>query len=89
MLGLTENAIVTVNDLSKGWGGLRIFGERAEDELVLSAELVDGPSTGDEVIADGGAVVFVDPATADALADKRLDARFSEGQVQLTLLDRS
>lgn len=91
MLELTENTIETVNELSKAsnMGGLRIFRHRAEEDLVLAAALVDRPTPGDEVIEDGGALVFVDADTADAVADKRLDAFIADGRVYLSLLERS
>lgn len=90
MLELTQNTIETVNELSQesNMAGLRIFRHRAEDELVLAAALVDGPIAGDEVVEDGGALVFLESAMADALADKRLDAHVSEGRVYLSLLEQ-
>jgi iron-sulfur cluster assembly protein len=91
LLELTQNTIETVNDLSEASdaGGLRIFRHRAEDEFVLSAALVDGPTEGDEIVEVDGASVFLDAAAADVLADKRLDVRVSGGRVQLSLADQS
>lgn len=91
MLELTQTTIETVNELSKAssMGGLRIFRHRRREALVLAAALVDGPSAGDEVVEDGGALVFVDADTADAVADKRLDAYVADGRVYLSLLERS
>lgn len=91
MLELTQNTIETVNELSKAsnMSGLRIFRRRFEEDLVLAAALVDGPSAGDEIVEDGGALVFLDASTASALADKRLDAQIAEGQVLLSVLERS
>jgi iron-sulfur cluster assembly protein len=91
LLELTQNTIETVNDLfeASDTGGLRIFRHRSEDEFVLSAALVDGPTDGDEIVEVDGACVFLDAAAADVLADKRLDMQFSDGRVQLSLVDRS
>jgi iron-sulfur cluster assembly protein len=91
LIGLTQNTIELVNELSNAAGtrGLRVFRHRSRDELVLSGALVDGPTAGDEVVEAGGAVVFVDAATASLLADRQLDVRVSDGRVHLSLLDAS
>lgn len=90
MLELTKNTIKTVSELSEATGtrGLRIFRHRSEDGTVLGA-LVDRPSAGDEIVEEGGAFVFVDAASAQAFADKRLDTRVAGGRVHLNLLEQS
>ena len=55
-------------------GGLRISGSGSTNgESELEFELADAAREGDQVVRDGGAVVFLDPAAALALDDKRLD----------------
>lgn len=94
MLVLTENAtqaveaIVTGQQLPDG-GGLRVTavaapsdnGATPEPQLHLS--VVEAPEPEDEVV--DGAPVYIDPRTAQLVADKVLDARISEEHVQFTL----
>ncbi len=62
-------------------GGLRIFGTDDEFEFELAPE----PAEGDEVVRDGGAVVFLDRTAAQRLADKTLDAHAHGDHVHFSL----
>ena len=62
-------------------GGLRIFGSDDAFEFELAAE----PGEGDGVIREGGVVVFLDPAAAELLADKILDAHAHGDHVHFSL----
>lgn len=78
MLTLTDNAREAVQDIAEraglpAEGGLRIAQSQQETgsfELSLVPEPVDG----DDVIESEGTRVFVEPSTAEALADQQLDA---------------
>jgi iron-sulfur cluster assembly protein len=83
VLVLTPTATNVIKDLtaqpeiSEG-SGLRIAPApdgSGELQLSLQAE----PNPGDEVIANEGARVFLEPATANLLADQALEARITEG----------
>ena len=83
MLTLTTNATSVIKDLTtqpqipEGCG-LRIAPApdgSGELQLSLQAE----PVPGDEVIDTEGARVFLEPATADLLADQTLDAQVTDG----------
>ena len=86
MLAITEPARDAIRDILHESelgpaGGLRIFGSDDEFEFELAAE----PAEGDEVIRDGGVVVFLDPAAAEILADKILDAHAHGDHVHFAL----
>jgi Fe-S cluster assembly iron-binding protein IscA len=80
MLELTEQAIAVIRDIVENGdvgpdGGLRISGSHeGNGETALDFELASEPSAADEVVRDGGAVVFLDLTAAAMLADARLDA---------------
>jgi iron-sulfur cluster assembly protein len=86
MLVITEEArdairaIVAESDVGPN-GGLRIFGSDDEFEFELAAE----PGEGDEVVREGGVVVFLDPTAAELLADKILDAHAHGDHVHFAL----
>jgi Fe-S cluster assembly iron-binding protein IscA len=66
--GIVEDGEVGPN------GGLRISGSNeGNGETALDFELAAEPVEGDEVVRDGGAVVFLDETAAVVLADKTLD----------------
>jgi iron-sulfur cluster assembly protein len=83
VLVLTPNATNMIKDLTTQpeipeGSGLRIAPApdgSGELQLSLQAE----PTPGDEVIAREGAMVFLEPATANLLADQTLDAQVTEG----------
>jgi iron-sulfur cluster assembly protein len=83
VLDLTPNATNVIKDLTthpdipRG-SGLRIAPApdgSGELQLSLQAE----PVPGDHVIDNEGARVFLEPATANLLADQTLDAQVSDG----------
>lgn len=78
MLTLTDNARAAVQDLATRAGlpqegGMRIAQSEAQAGS-FELSLVPAPQDGDEVIEEGGARVFLEPATSTILADQRLDA---------------
>ncbi|QGQ18544.1 adhesin [Cellulomonas sp. JZ18] len=75
MLTLTDNARTAVETLTQRAGlpeegGLRIA---EQDSGGFELALVAGPDPGDDVVAEGGARVYVDSRTAQTLSDQRLD----------------
>ena len=54
-------------------GGLRISGASSNGETALDFEVVGGAVDGDDVVREGGAVVFLDETAAAVLEDKVLD----------------
>ena len=78
MLVLTEQAIEAirgiVGDSERGPdGGLRISAARDDGETALEFELATEAQAGDQVVRDGGAVVFLDETAAAVLDGKTLD----------------
>jgi iron-sulfur cluster assembly protein len=79
MLVLTDQAIEAirgiVDDSELGPnGGLRITGtNEGNGDAALEFELAEEARAGDEVVREGGAVVFLDEAAAALLAGKTLD----------------
>jgi iron-sulfur cluster assembly protein len=87
MLTITDNAGLVVNDLvgnavTTDTGGIRLVAE----ENRIGASIAEEPMGGDVVAENGAARVFMEPAVADALSDKMLDAQVAEdGQVQFLI----
>jgi Fe-S cluster assembly iron-binding protein IscA len=80
MLALTAEAIEAIRGIVEDSeagpdAGLRISGSRNGDGEggALEFELAEQALPGDEVVREGGAVVFLDEAAAALLADKTLD----------------
>jgi len=79
MLAMTPEAVDVIRGIVEDGdvgpnGGLRISGSNeGNGEAALEFELAAGPSDGDEVVRNGGAVVFLDETAAAVLADKTLD----------------
>jgi iron-sulfur cluster assembly protein len=70
-------------------GGLRIAAREIEgDEATLELSVAREPEAADEVVAQEGAQVFLEPVAAQALADKVLDAAVDEGGVRFTLTEQ-
>jgi iron-sulfur cluster assembly protein len=70
-------------------GGLRISGSNeGNGEAALEFELAAEPSHGDEVVRDGGAVVFLDETAAAVLADKTLDVHAHGDHFHFSLGDQ-
>ena len=77
MLTLTPNARHAVEDIAERaglpeTGGVRIAETSTPGSFELS--LVAEPVDGDDVIETGSARVYVEPTTAEVLADQQLDA---------------
>jgi len=94
MLTLTPNAeeavrrIVQNAPVDDDTGGLRISpGEPTPDGVPLEITIVDVPTQGDQDAGAPDAHVYVDPAAAEILDDKLLDAQLQENQVGFALLD--
>ncbi len=82
MLTLTDNARVAVQDIAEraglpAEGGLRIA-QSQQQTGSFELSLVPAPVDGDDVIEAEGTKVFVEPSTAEALADQQLDAQATE-----------
>jgi Fe-S cluster assembly iron-binding protein IscA len=78
MLTLTQNAdaaitrIVDASPLPDG-SGLRIAQSPGQDDA-LSLTLVEEPEAGDRKVEEASVPVYVEPAVADVLSDRALDA---------------
>jgi len=93
MLQVTEAAATAIKDMlaqgELGSGGLRISAELDENQepgLHLSFE--PEPQEGDQTLEEHGATVYLDPAAADALDDKVLDAEAHGDHAHFGLLDQ-
>jgi iron-sulfur cluster assembly protein len=79
MLVMTQEAVEVIRGIVAESevgpdGGLRISGTgEANGESALEFELADAAQEGDEVVREGGAVLFLDETAAAVLADKTLD----------------
>ena len=58
-------------------------------ELRSSSSSRRRPGEGDEVVREGGAVVFLDPTAAELLADKILDAHAHGDHVHFSLEEQT
>lgn len=90
MLTLTENASTIVRDIATqatqaDGAGLRITSDDSpEPAFAISA--AEGPEPGDATVEQDGATVYLDPAAAQQLDDKVLDAGVDQsGNVQFAL----
>lgn len=82
MLTLTENAVQAIRSLtaqpdSQADAGLRIMAGES-DVAPLQLSLAPNPMAGDEVVETEGARVFMEPAAAEVLSDKALDAEIGD-----------
>jgi iron-sulfur cluster assembly protein len=82
MLTLTDNAVQAIRSLtsqpdSQTDAGLRIMAGES-DVAPLQLSLAPNPMAGDEVVETEGARVFMEPAAAEVLSDKALDAEVGE-----------
>ena len=79
MLELTQEAVDVIRGIVEDGevgpnGGLRISGSNeGNGETALEFDLAAEPTAGDEVVREGGAVLFLDETAAAVLADKTLD----------------
>lgn len=94
MLTLTDGAVSAIRSLTSQpelpvQTGLRIVAPSA-GEASLQLSLADGPVAGDQVVEEGGARVFVEPAAAAVLEDKALDAQVNEqGSVAFSVCEQA
>ena len=92
MLTLTDNAVKAIRGLIGQEGqpaesGLRIMASGNQSSS-LQLTLAPSPMAGDEVVEEGGARVFMEPAAADVLSDKALDAEVDDdGGVAFSLAE--
>lgn len=93
MLTLTDSAVSAIRDLTSQpqlpeQTGLRIMAQ-GEGAQSLELALTEGPAAGDQVVEEGGARVFVEPAAATVLADKALDAEVNDqGDLAFRIADQ-
>jgi Fe-S cluster assembly iron-binding protein IscA len=79
MLAMTEQAIAAIRGIVEESelgpaAGLRISGaNEGNGDTALDFEVAEAALTGDEVVSEGGATVFLDETAAAVLADKTLD----------------
>ena len=79
MLTLTEQAVEAIRGIIEDGeagpdGGLRISGSGSGNgDTELEFELASEARDGDQVVRDGGAVVYLDSTAAAVLDDKMLD----------------
>jgi Fe-S cluster assembly iron-binding protein IscA len=79
MLAMTEDAIEAIRGIVEESelgpeAGLRISGaNEGNGDTALDFEVAEAAVSGDEVVSEGGATVFLDETAAAVLADKRLD----------------
>lgn len=88
MLEFTETATDVIGEITDepdlpDTAGLRITSDAdADGGQALAAVLTEGPGAEDEVLESGQGPVYVDPAVADHLADRVLDAeKDAEGEI--------
>ena len=81
-LMLTDNATDVIRRLSDTGeadaAGLRIAGDDADQPAGLAVALAPNPQEEDQVVEQNGARVYLDPAAAELLEDKVLDASVDE-----------
>ena len=93
MLALTAEAVEAIRAMTEDGdagptGGLRISASNIEDgEVELEFDVAPEPAADDEIVREGGAVVFLDQTAADVLAEKTLDVHAHGDHVHFTLDD--
>ncbi|MDQ4084304.1 MAG: Fe-S cluster assembly protein HesB [Actinomycetota bacterium] len=91
MLTLTENASAVIKNITESQqqpdgAGLRIVQQGDGQEAELALTTATEPESGDQVVEEQGARVFLEETAAQTLEDKVLDAQVDEsGGVQFTL----
>jgi Fe-S cluster assembly iron-binding protein IscA len=68
MLQIAEEAVEALKQM----GALRITAEEVDGEVEISIEDATEPLEGDQIVERDGAIVYLDPAAAEALADEVL-----------------
>jgi iron-sulfur cluster assembly protein len=96
MLAISQSAAEAIRGLGDApqgpeGAGLRIVARTGEGEgdVALELSLTPTPAEEDEVVEEEGAQVFLDPAAADLLDDKRLEARVEAGRVTFGISDQA
>ena len=96
MLAISQSAAEAIRGLGDApqvpeGAGLRIVARTGEGEgdVALELSLTATPAEEDEVVEEEGAQVFLDPAAADLLDDKRLEAQVEEGRVTFGISDQA
>jgi Fe-S cluster assembly iron-binding protein IscA len=90
MLVLTPNATTVISSLIQGaglpeTGGLRIAGTN-DGQQAFTVSPTATPETGDQIVEEGGARVFIEPTVAPVLEETVLDAEVDDaGEVQFLL----
>lgn len=92
MLTLTENAVTVIKTLAArtddpSTGGVRIRSE-AERDSQFAVDLATEPESGDEVVEERGARVFLDQTAGSRMARKQLDALIDGGSVRFEVRDQ-
>ena len=88
LLTLTENASTIVKDIAAQQGGSESTGLRisSEDPVGLTVAAAQQPLPGDQTVAAGGALIYLDEPASQQLDDQVLDASVDEaGRVQFAL----
>ena len=85
MLQLTEEAVEALQKI----GTIRITAEEVDGDVEIAIDEAAEPSEGDEVIEQGGARVFVDPAAAEVLADQVLGVHSHGDHFHFTFDDQT
>jgi Fe-S cluster assembly iron-binding protein IscA len=91
---MTEQAIEAIRGIVEDSklgpnGGLRISGTNGGNgDTALEFELADEAQAGDEVVREGGAVVFLDETAVAVLADKTLDVHSHGDHFHFSLEER-
>jgi iron-sulfur cluster assembly protein len=94
MLTLTDGAVSVIRNLTSkpelpAQTGLRLMAQD-EGDSSFQLTLVEGPVAGDQVVEEGGARVYVEPAAAVILDDKALDAEVNDqGSIAFSVSDQA
>jgi iron-sulfur cluster assembly protein len=94
MLTLTDGAVSAIKNLTSkpelpAQTGLRLMAH-GDEEGSFQLTLVQGPMAGDQIVEERGARVYVEPAAAEVLEDKALDAQVNEqGSVAFSVSDQA
>jgi Fe-S cluster assembly iron-binding protein IscA len=84
MLQISDDAVAALRSM----GPLRISAEDVDGELELSLQDATEPAAGDEVVEHDGARVFLDPLSAEALADQVLGVQSHGDHFHFTFDDQ-
>jgi iron-sulfur cluster assembly protein len=94
MLTITDTAVSAIRNLTSQPDlpvdtGLRIM-KQDSGAPSFQLALTEGPAAGDQVVEEGGARIFLEPAAAGALEDKALDAQVNDqGDLSFRICDQA